>query len=345
MTPQQRATMIETSYADLRNLDGLPLADREKMQELFVRDVFRYGPEEARAWLISMGFLRTDGEPGRRFVMLDLDNKKYVTVHGCTSYEDIQVHLEGTGTKPSDPDGTGNLDQLDKKAEWVKDKGGCVAHLLYRNAKFDQWIGRNVPYFDTGFSKADQLAFNEFIEGADESGAGSRYFDTRFHSAGNGMVPDFKEAYRVDRILMDDGAMNAFLKTGRKLPDGTKIVEFRQEGVLSAIVRNSDRYPEAPLPLIDQGKLDVESNEGVTIVYPPKTQSRHEEEDREWVENVWETSNPWLALPEAINGLVSYFAHERAQLIDRLVPTANSHSDGWTSSWQWEEEILLRRQA
>jgi hypothetical protein len=348
MAPQQRDTMIETSYADLRNLDGLPLADREKMQERFVRDVFRYGPEEDREWLISMGFLRRDGEPGRRFVMLDLDNKKYVTVHGCTSYEDIQVHLEGTGTNPSDPDGFRNLNNLDKKAQWAKDGGDCVAHLLYRNAEFPQWLGINMPYLNTGFSEADQRAFNKFIVGASESGAGSKYFDTRFHSAGNGMVPDFREAHRVDRIVMDDPAINAFFKPGRKLPNDPEILVFRQEGVVSALIGASDQIPEALLPnllpppismpikIAISGKFDVESNEDAIIVDVPKTQLRHEEEDREFNERL-KNSNPILKFGR-------YVKHELDQGVDRIVPTLNSHSDGWTNEWQWHQENF-RRQA
>lgn len=346
MTPNERAATIETGYAVLRNLDGLPLGDREEMQELYIRSVISNGPEELRRWLLDMGFVTQDGELVRRFVMLDLDNKKYVTVHGCTSYEDIQLHLEGTDTKPSDPGGTGNLDNLDNKAKWRRDRKGCTAYLLYRNANFEQWKGKNTPYFDTQFSDADVKAFNNFVKGVGEAGDGSNYFDTRFHSAGNGMVPAFSAASYVDRIVMDDAAINALGNLGRKLPEGPIILVINQEGLISSVIRGSDQIPEiifSNIVDIDPQFFDVEGNEKVTTVSVPKTEQRQIEDDRAWIEGVWDPSHPLLKPPAAIWGITSWLNHEKKQLIDRIVPEIYSHSDGWTSTWQWQEEDLRRR--
>jgi len=352
MTPNERAAMIETGYAVLRNLDGLPLGDREKMQELYIRSVISNGPEELRRWLLEMGFVTRDGELVRRFVMLDLDNKTYVTVHGCTSYEDIQLHLEGTDTKPSDPDGTGNLDKLDKKAKWRMDRGGCTAHLLYRNANFDQWKGKNTPWLDTQFSEADVKAFNNFVKGAGEAGDGSKYFDTRFHSAGNGMVPDFSAASYVDRIVMDDAAINAWMKPGRKLPEGPIILKINQEGIWSLLIRVSDQIPESmiesesPIP-VDLENYGVGGTERVTRVSVPKTEQNQIEEDRKWIEQVWDPSHPLLKPVAAVIGLYSWTRHEVSQFTDRVTaplnPFLSNHSDGWTSEWQWLEEDLRRK--
>lgn len=359
MTPKERAAMIETGYAVLRNLDGLPLGDREKMQELFVRNVFRYGPEEARAWLISMGFLRTDGKLGQRFVMLDLDRQRYITAHGCDSYSDIQVNLEGTGTDPADPNGTGNLDKLDKQANFVRTKlKGCVAFLNFRNADFPPTIAHSAV--TTRFSVEDRRRYNEFIQGVAEAGDGSIFFDTRFHSAGNGMVPDFEQSEYVDRIWMDDPALNGFIFDEVSLPSGVLIVMVKQDGLFPFVIRNSDKIPG---PLFSSR---VRGKEDVSVVQISKKDRRHAVEDKEWLDNQPDEPEQWWLRPSygiySIFGLVSYAGHESRQALERLLPFDvnlsgrgaligkvrsffGGHSDGSIDEWQWEEQALLRIEA
>jgi len=359
MTPNERNAMIKTGYAILRNLDGLPLGDREKMQELFVRNVFRYGPEEARAWLISMGFLRRDGELGRRFVMLDLDRKRYITAHGCASYEDIQVNLEGTGTNPAGPNGTGNLDKLDEQANYVKTKlKGCVAYLNFRNADFPQNLVHSAV--TTRFSVEDSRRYNEFIQGVAKAGDGSVFFDTRFHSAGNGMVPDFEQAKYVDRIWMDDPALNGFVFDEASLPSGVLIVVVKQDGLVPLIIRNSDKIPRLLSPILGSR---ITGKENVSVVQISKESRRHTAEDNEWLDNQPDEPKQWWLRPgHSILGLVSYAEHEKRQALERLVPfdinlssplalvgsvrnILDGHSDGSSDEWQWQEQALLRNEA
>jgi len=359
MTSNERATMIETDYAVLRNLDGLPLSDREKMQELFVRNVFHYGPEEARAWLISMGFLRTNGELGQRFVMLDLDRQRYITAHGCTSYTDIQVNLEGTGTDPADPNGTGNLDKLDKQADYIRTKRkGCIAYLNFRNADFPPTLVHSAV--TTRFSVEDRRRYNDFIQGAAEAGDGSVFFDTRFHSAGNGMVPDFEQANYVDRIWMDDPALNGFVFDEVSLPSGVLIVMVKQDGLIPLLIRNSDKFPRLISPILDSR---VRGKEDVSIVQIAKESRRHTAEDNEWFYNLPDEPEQWWLRPAySILGLHSYVEHEKRQLFERLLPfdinlsspgaligsvrnLMDGHSDGSSDEWQWDEQALLREEA
>jgi hypothetical protein len=359
MTSNERATMIETDYAVLRNLDGLPLSDREKMQELFVRNVFHYGPEEARAWLISMGFLRTNGELGQRFVMLDLDRQRYITAHGCTSYTDIQVNLEGTSTDPADPNGTGNLDKLDKQADYVRTKRkGCIAYLNFRNADFPPTLVHSAV--TTRFSVEDRRRYNDFIQGVAEAGDGSVFFDTRFHSAGNGMVPDFEQAKYVDRIWMDDPALNGFVFDEVSLPSGVLIVMVKQDGLIPLLIRNSDKIPRLISPILDSR---VRGKEDVSLVQIAKESRRHTAEDNEWIYNLPDEPEQWWLRPAySILGLGSYVEHEKRQLLERLLPfdinlsspgalvgsvrnLMDGHSDGSSDEWQWDEQALLREEA
>lgn len=352
-TPEERAYMMNNHYDELRNLPGIPYVDREEMQKNYIMNVYKHGPQEDKDWLLAMGFLKEGPPPqaGRRFVKLNIKERKYITVHGCETYEHIQVNLEGTGTQPGNPEGLGNLDKLDRKADWIKEQGGCFTYLLFRDATFNQWTN-NSPWTGTDFSDTDVESFKAELYGMQHSNDGSEFRDVRMHSAGAGMAPDL-HGTPVHRIILDDGAI-----VKKTFPEGwdIPITVFLQESITSFFPKSNLPESVHEIRVRPSSERNLEENIAFLDTAPnPELRPLAPNPNLtgfnlETLKNVTAAPSHYVEnwVVNAVQGLVAglglaSFAELKINQAIRgylIFLMVSNHSNGWEDETQWRYELI-----